>query len=401
MDYMTSTEASYKWQISPRQVQRLLADKRIPFAKKVGRIWIIPAHAGKPPDLRSARNLSRIALCHELVEIKAAVMAPVSKDHPEEVLLYSRDPGMTLLYTSCLAYLKGDFSQALFCYQETENNLSLRLNLCPIAMAAAISLGDQKTYGDIVTFVSGMKREGEEDLVSVLADLTLATAAISAAAPSLAPSWLKEGDFSRAPSAYLPDLLYLRSKYFHTLNRYDAMRSLAQTALFFIGQDQCLSFYQIYLTLMCAVASYGLDDIPQARRWLLEAMDLALPHAFITPFVEHLAVLGGLLEALLAEYYPDLLDPVLDQWNETSRYWIHFHNQFTRDHISSILTPRECHIAQMATRRVPYEKIGRQFGISIGRVKNILTTIYDKLHISKRDELADYVFFIEKDKACT
>ena len=43
-------EASEKWGVSLRQVQRLLVANRIPRAKKIGRSWIIPADAVKPGD---------------------------------------------------------------------------------------------------------------------------------------------------------------------------------------------------------------------------------------------------------------------------------------------------------------------------------------------------------------
>ena len=94
-------------------------------------------------------DLSRTALCHELVELKAAVMEPVPKDYSEEELLHTKDPRLTLLYESSLAYLKGDFSRVLSCYRQAEKDLPVRLNLCPAAMASAVSLGDQQAYGEI------------------------------------------------------------------------------------------------------------------------------------------------------------------------------------------------------------------------------------------------------------
>ena len=57
-----------------------------------------------------------------------------------------------------------------------------------------------------------------------------------------------------------------------------------------------------------------------------------------------------------------------------------------------MLTLREYHIAVLASRRIPYSVIARQHGISVGRLKNIILEIYDKLLISGRDELAKYVF---------
>lgn len=77
---------------------------------------------------------------------------------------------------------------------------------------------------------------------------------------------------------------------------------------------------------------------------------------------------------------------------QTFRNWTAFHNQFTNDNLTFILTLREYHIAQMAARHIPYEKIAKQQCISVGRVKNIMMEIYGKLFISGRGELSKYVF---------
>ena len=68
------------------------------------------------------------------------------------------------------------------------------------------------------------------------------------------------------------------------------------------------------------------------------------------------------------------------------------HNQFTKDNLTLVLSRREYHIAQMVARRIPYAKIAQQQCISVGRLKNIVLEIYEKLFISSRAELAKYVF---------
>lgn len=46
--YMTVKEAADKWQITPRQVQILCKNNRIPGATRMSRIWIIPESSEKP-----------------------------------------------------------------------------------------------------------------------------------------------------------------------------------------------------------------------------------------------------------------------------------------------------------------------------------------------------------------
>jgi len=82
---------------------------------------------------------------------------------------------------------------------------------------------------------------------------------------------------------------------------------------------------------------------------------------------------------------------VKEQWDRTMGNWIAFHNRFTKDSITLILSPREYGIARLLSRRVPYADIAEQYDVSVGRLKNIVLNIYAKLHISGRDELAKYI----------
>lgn len=56
MNGMTAKEAAEKWSITPRQVQLLCANGRIPGAVRFGHAWVIPSDAEKPKDGRSDRK---------------------------------------------------------------------------------------------------------------------------------------------------------------------------------------------------------------------------------------------------------------------------------------------------------------------------------------------------------
>lgn len=51
-EYMTVQEASKKWGISERRIQKLCSEERVPDLMKVGRMWLIPRSAEKPVDKR-------------------------------------------------------------------------------------------------------------------------------------------------------------------------------------------------------------------------------------------------------------------------------------------------------------------------------------------------------------
>lgn len=55
MNGMTTKEVAEKWGITPRQIQLLCAQGRIPGAARFGNAWVIPSDAKKPKDGRSEK----------------------------------------------------------------------------------------------------------------------------------------------------------------------------------------------------------------------------------------------------------------------------------------------------------------------------------------------------------
>ena len=52
MEYLTTTEAAEKWNITRRRVNVLCGEGRVKGAIRKGRIWLIPKNSDKPTDGR-------------------------------------------------------------------------------------------------------------------------------------------------------------------------------------------------------------------------------------------------------------------------------------------------------------------------------------------------------------
>ena len=52
MEYMSISQAAEKWGITPRRIQVLCKQDRIPGAARIGYVWAIPMYAEKPKDAR-------------------------------------------------------------------------------------------------------------------------------------------------------------------------------------------------------------------------------------------------------------------------------------------------------------------------------------------------------------
>ena len=391
MRYMTVAEFSEKWGISLRQVQRLLAENRIPGAQKHGRSWMIPADAVKPADPRREKNPHQSALSADLTRMIESSSSPLPAHNPDAILDSVKEERARRQYQGELAYLRGDFAGMLRCFYQAEGDDAARLRACTGAIAAAISMGDYQAYRQIEDYLKQCIKIHPGGNITVMAELALATAAVSCIAPNMAPEWLKEGDFSLLPLPVKPFAMYLRAKYFQCLRQDEAMLAVAQTALGLSEPEHGISQTGLYLRISCAMACQALGREDKARRYLLEAMHIAFPHGFITPFSEVVTAMGGLMEQCLVSEFPTSADAVLGQWKRAFVNWLTFHNQFTKDNITLILTLREYHIALQIARRVPYAQVARQHNVSVGRLGNIVQEIYGKLYVTDRDELAKYI----------
>jgi hypothetical protein len=56
VDYITPKEASIKWSISERRIQKLCEEGRIDGVVRFGKVWAIPKRALKPADGRLRKN---------------------------------------------------------------------------------------------------------------------------------------------------------------------------------------------------------------------------------------------------------------------------------------------------------------------------------------------------------
>ena len=389
---MTAAEAAEKWGVSIRQVQRLLAANRIPDVIQYGKRFVIPAYAEKPGSLYfTKQDRKQISLSSDLDHVVAATTLPMPRNNPDTILETVKEKRFRLIYESELAYLRGDFGQLISYYRNTAEDDAVRLRSCPLTIAAAIAMGDYTFYTEIEAYLKGIVKADMGANVTAVAKLSLDTAYVSIVAPNMVSDQLKNGDFSALSNPAKQDAAYKRAKYFYCTAQYESALATAQTALAFCHFGQGISIRDIYLRLITATSCSALGRMDDAKSYLLEAMKIYLPHGFITPFVETTIELKGLFEQCLEHEFPAYHPAITEQWKRTIPNWIDFHNRFTKDNITKILSLRELQIAKLITKRVSRVNIAKQFNISPGGLNNIIEVIYGKLFVTSRNELAKYI----------
>jgi DNA-binding CsgD family transcriptional regulator len=313
-------------------------------------------------------------------------------DSPDAILDVVNEERLRLHYEAELAYLRGDFELIKQYYRKTEGDDASRIRACSVTIAAAISTGDYPFYSEIENFLKGIVKTTCDEGVIAFAELCLSNACLSALAPNMAPDWLKNGDFATLHSKLKPDAAYKRAKYFQSLGQFNSMLAIAETALAYSGSGKReITFHDIYFRVVCAIACCFLDRKDQAKRWLSESLEIALPHGFITPFAESVPNFGGLLQKLLEREYPAYVDTITKQWESTFPNWLSFHNHFTKNNITLILSLQEYQMAKLAAQEISFKQIAEQFHISLGTLNNKMQIIYKKLSINGKKELSQYI----------
>jgi len=388
MEYMTAAEAAGKWRVSLRQVQRLLLANRIPHTRRYGRSWLIPADAEKPGDPRREKG-PLYSLSADFDYIIMGTCAPAPHDDPDAVL--ENEERLRLPQMFDRSYLYGDFEYIKSRYQTIKGDDAVKLRASGAAISAAISTGDYPFFLKMENYLKNIIRIADSERIIAYAELCLSTAYMGAIAPRMVPGWLKDGDFAALPPQTRLFAAYERALYFQSLGKMECVLAVAQTALALWDLKQGVWGHDIYLQILCAIACSRLEREDEAERWLLKAMKIALPHGFITPFVENLTYLEGSLKQIFEREYPEHYTAATVQWKYTFSNWLDFHNRFTKDNITLILSLREYEMASLAVRGVSYAKIAEQFNISEGRARNIIQEICEKLFVHGKKELSKVI----------
>lgn len=169
------------------------------------------------------------------------------------------------------------------------------------------------------------------------------------------------------------------------------MLDVARTALNLCAHPEGDSPLDIYLRLACAAACYGLGDREAMERWLSGALNAALPHGLIMPFAETILAYGNVLDQRLQTDWPQYRQEILLKAKDVSKNWLAFHNRFAQDGAALVLTVQEYHLAQLINAGLSYKEAAGYMRLSLGRVRNLMSEVYSKLHISSRKDLKRFI----------
>lgn len=406
MEFISVRATAERWGVSVRNVQRLLKEDRIRGAYKCSGCWMIPVDAPKPDDPRRERKKAQAptpAASPETAEASAppmrpnrlaygllSVIIPMPRRNADAVPPMLKEPALRREYEVELAYMRGNYELASRRFSETLPDDPTRFCACMVSLLSAIHLNDSGLYARVSHYLQQEMRSGDENTAHV-AEVALTGPSLSMKDMSRVSMWVQKGDFSRLLPEARPMGMYLSLKNLQGQKRYGELLCACKAAIALWEREDTFTLLDIYLRMLCATGCYEMNRVEECDRHLLAAMELALPNGFITPFVEFWMNTGCQIEHLLEQHYPQWRDPVERVSAATWKNWIAFHNRYTRENITTLLTQREYRMAQIIVAGGTYQNVADELYLSLSTVKSMLSAIYDKLLIHSRAELAEMI----------
>jgi LuxR family maltose regulon positive regulatory protein len=206
------------------------------------------------------------------------------------------------------------------------------------------------------------------------------------------PEWIINGNFASS-KIYFPAVAFFNMVYGQVLLVREEYHKLLGNMDYFMENASVFPnlLAQIYTHIYAAAANEKLHRRDAALEEVKKALELAFPDQLLMPFVEHC----DRIEPILSELYRggmqrEFISSVLRLYEPYGRAISSMVGEyFTKD--KPVLTEREAEVAQLVAQGLSNKEIGLQLYITTNTVKTMLKRIFEKLGISSRTMLKQYI----------
>jgi len=146
-----------------------------------------------------------------------------------------------------------------------------------------------------------------------------------------------------------------------------------------------------YLHVMASIALMNQRRITEAKNQFEQAWQLVRSDDLTAIIGEHTGLLQGLLEVSLKRRHPEEYQAILNKAALFAEGWRKVHNARTNRTVADQLTAVEMAIASLFHRGWAVKEISAYMEISPRMVRHHISTVYEKLGISHREDLARYM----------
>lgn len=403
MEFQSVEQMAKRLQVTTRTVQKWAKEGKIPGAYQMGRTWLIPEEFCMPvatgeiavtaecvPSARESESTS-IPLAQETRPLLDAIFDPGKclehvESYPQGV---QRDVLASQYY-----YFSGQPEKAV---QLAEPYLDHKDPAVALIASVAycfanLSLGKVRLFEvgqeHIRKYAQVCLRDSQDPQARAYAVYitTMVHVLMHVATPPM-PSLVSE--LSNLPMGARLHAGYLMAHEAYLEKDYSRCLGIVEMALALCGDTYVIP--AIYLHLMASVALMNLRRIVEAKAQFERAWQLIREDGFTAILGEHIGMLQGLLEVSLKKQCPEEYTAVLNQVAHFADGWRKVHNAGAKRTVADQLTAVEMAVASLFHRGWAVKEIAAYMEISPRMVKHHMSVVYEKLGISHREELSQYM----------
>lgn len=384
MEFESAKETAQRLGVTVRAVQKWAKDGRLKDSRRLGREWLIPKGA-VPSDAEEKESLCK----HPLMPLLSGSFAP---GHCEELLESIADPDDKAIALAEYNYYKGETAKAAELAELYLNSDDFGLSLSASFIYAFANLSAEKLH--LVEL--GLKNldntvkealESDDEKIRAYGIFMGNVSSVLMHRPSafepieesvgLLPCGLK-----LFAGYIMAHGLYLNKEYSRALGVVEGCLAM---------READFPVATLYLKLMRSVCLMNLKEPRKAKEALGKIDPHAIDEKFYQPFVEHHGLLQGLVETEIRRISDSAYREIVSLVQGFSKGWRTIHNSLTMNNVTVYLTTTEFAIAMLFNRSWSVKEISAHMDISSRMVKHHLSVIYQKLDVSNREELGQYL----------
>lgn len=390
MEFESAKEAAERLGVTIRAIQKWAKQGRLPGAYLVGRMWNIPKDITEPLKLSDVEKQNTTAAKRLPLPL---LRSNYKIGNVKEFIDSITDPDDRNIALAEYYYYTGNAVKAAELaerYIDSEDS-SLRYSASVLCTFANIFRG----HIHLATFVSELvSKELEEGLKTNSTKEFFAFGVLTAnignvilgiSVPETPP--LEEY------LHYLPQGIRLFGCYILAYKAYKEQNYERAIAICDTALAVCGEFYpiaSIYILIVAASSCMAQKKTDLAKKHFTVAWDIAKADGLVKLFGIHHNLLQGLNEQHLKKEYPNEYRQIVRIIKEFNDGWYRLHKP-SDDDLTHTLDPIEISIALLYNRDYAAKEIAVHLNLSERTVKNHIRDIYDKLCITKKTELQDYL----------
>lgn len=389
MEFISTKEASAKWGISPTRISILAKEGRIPGAQRVGRSWLIPASATKPPERKA--NHSRTVrketeqndfffpLFHFRPDWNDAKEAQLSEQ--QRSLLLAENAVLECRFADAWPVLEGILS--------APDDIYIEIGCLWHAGMCCIALNQLEDFYRIFLRLQMLLSQDfphRDDLVIILDGLKTYVETMEFAARNTAFS-------TNIHHQALPMMCILKG--YMLLARETMMPGSADTffmelSLHFLEATSAAVAMEMMHCYLLVIYSLR-QNMAEAEKHAKAIVQIAYDNKIYFPLVSYYRYNVPIFSPILAQYPEDFQKLCLDLSSQYEKNYNSFTSSISEKSVFSKITEAELPYVFAVMMGLSNTRIAEKLGVSWPTVNRRLEKLCEKLGIKDKKELKAYL----------